>query len=518
MGRLKILKGASSSLPASRDGDTLYFCSDGKLYNGDSLIAEKNPTVDSALSSTSTNAVQNKVVNTALAGKAANSHTHDDRYYTETEMNTKLAAKVDLTASGVSTAINKLSTGTSTPTDADYYIAQSAGGGTTTTTYHRRPLSALWTWIKSKLATVATSGSYSDLSNKPTIPTVNNATVTIKQAGTQKGSFTLNQSGATTIELTDNNTTYSAATTSAAGLMSAADKTKLDGIATGAQVNTITGVKGNAESSYRTGNVNLTPANIGAAAATHTHSYLPLSGGNVTGNVDVTGDVNAGKLIGDVMSGDIVPSASEAFSIGSSAAKYNGVYASNFYGNATSADSATKATQDGSGNNIVNTYLTKTSASSTYSPKAGSSSLTTCAKGTFGDAAVKSVTTAVTSGNSALVTSGGVYNAVQSVKNSFPSVMGMATYKAVSLSSGKLELQCLSYQGEQYLQSFSQGAVIKVIDPSGVCQGSIDRLEDGSQDTMVVNGGLSYPNSGFEGVVYYNETTELNELYITGYN
>lgn len=38
---------------------------------------------------------------------------------------------------------------------------------------------------------------------------VGNGTVTIKQAGTTKGSFTMNQSGNTTIELTDNNTTYS---------------------------------------------------------------------------------------------------------------------------------------------------------------------------------------------------------------------------------------------------------------------------------------------------------------------
>ena len=68
-----------------------------------------------------------------------------------------------------------------------------------------------------------------------------------------------------------------AATTSAAGLMSSTDKTKLDGIEAGAQKNTVTGIKGNAESSYRTGNVNLTPANIGAAAASHTHSI-----GNVT--------------------------------------------------------------------------------------------------------------------------------------------------------------------------------------------------------------------------------------------
>ena len=50
------------------------------------------------------------------------------------------------------------------------------------------------------------SGSYNDLTDKPTIPTVGNGTVTIKQAGASKGTFTMNQSGNTTIELTDNNT------------------------------------------------------------------------------------------------------------------------------------------------------------------------------------------------------------------------------------------------------------------------------------------------------------------------
>lgn len=45
----------------------------------------------------------------------------------------------------------------------------------------------------------------------------------------------------------------------------------------------VTGVKGNAETTYRTGNVNITPANIGAAPANHTHSYLPMSGGTMTG-------------------------------------------------------------------------------------------------------------------------------------------------------------------------------------------------------------------------------------------
>ena len=58
--------------------------------------------------------------------------------------------------------------------------------------------------------------------------------------------------------------TVATASQSADGLMSSADKAKLDGIASGAQVNSVTGVKGNAESSYRTGNINLTPGNIGA--------------------------------------------------------------------------------------------------------------------------------------------------------------------------------------------------------------------------------------------------------------
>lgn len=40
--------------------------------------------------------------------------------------------------------------------------------------------------------------------------------------------------------------------------------------------NSVTGVKGNSESSYRTGNVNLTPANIGAAASNHTHSIVDI--------------------------------------------------------------------------------------------------------------------------------------------------------------------------------------------------------------------------------------------------
>lgn len=51
------------------------------------------------------------------------------------------------------------------------------------------------------LATVATSGLYNDLTDKPTIPTVGNGTITITQGGVTKGTFTTNQSGDTTIDV-----------------------------------------------------------------------------------------------------------------------------------------------------------------------------------------------------------------------------------------------------------------------------------------------------------------------------
>lgn len=51
------------------------------------------------------------------------------------------------------------------------------------------------------LATVATSGSYADLTNKPTIPTVNNATLTIQRNSTNVGTFTANASSNKTINI-----------------------------------------------------------------------------------------------------------------------------------------------------------------------------------------------------------------------------------------------------------------------------------------------------------------------------
>nr|DAE21789.1 MAG TPA: Dec protein, OB-Fold, Decoration, VIRAL PROTEIN [Siphoviridae sp. ct2773] len=234
------------------------------------------------------------------------------------------------------------------------------------------------------LSEVATSGSYSDLSGRPSAATESadglmtsadkkkldgiaagassytHPTHTAHSSGLYKvavdslghvesaTAVTKADITALGIPAQDTNTTYDAATANAAGLMSAADKAKLDGIAAGAQANAVTSVNGKtgavklgasdvgAASASHThpasqvsglasvatsgkyadlagtpssmknpaaltvqangktvatydgssaATANITPANIGAAPSSHTHQYLPLSGGTLTGNV-----------------------------------------------------------------------------------------------------------------------------------------------------------------------------------------------------------------------------------------
>lgn len=75
--------------------------------------------------------------------------------------------------------------------------------------------------------------------------------------GHVKSVTAVQKSDITGLGIPSQDTTYSAATQSAAGLMSAADKTKLDGIATGAQVNAVTSVAG------KTGAVTLNSSDVG---------------------------------------------------------------------------------------------------------------------------------------------------------------------------------------------------------------------------------------------------------------
>ena len=125
----------------------------------------------------------------------------------------------------------------------------------------------------------------------------------------------------------------------------------------------VTGVKGNAESNYRTGNVNLTCANIGAATANHNHntSYLKLSGGTLTG---------------DLISHAVKPSANDTYTLGASNAKWSYVYATKFVGSLTGnvEGNATSATNAQSANKFNNTVAlsgditTSTTSFNTVSP------------------------------------------------------------------------------------------------------------------------------------------------------
>ena len=147
-------------------------------------------TVDSALSSTSTNPVQNKVIKTALDGKASSSHTHGS-ITNDGKLGT--ASRVVITRTD-----KKIVISTVTTTELGYLSGVS---------------SAIQTQLNSKsatghthtagdvagLATVATTGSYNDLSDKPSI---NNATLTIQKNGTTVKTFTANASSNVTCNIT----------------------------------------------------------------------------------------------------------------------------------------------------------------------------------------------------------------------------------------------------------------------------------------------------------------------------
>ena len=79
---------------------------------------------------------------------APKSHTHDDRYYTESEMDGKLNSKVNNNEEGANGLLSKLTTSwTATPTDNTYFIRQDTGGGNS---FGRVKFSTIWNYIKGK--------------------------------------------------------------------------------------------------------------------------------------------------------------------------------------------------------------------------------------------------------------------------------------------------------------------------------------------------------------------------------
>lgn len=100
----------------------------------------------------------------------------------------------------------QLTTGSSTPSDNDFYISQYAGGGATTTTYHRRPVSALWNYIKSKADAVYSAKSHTHTKAQITdfpASLKNPTALTIQTNGTTAATY--DGSAAKTVNITKGN-------------------------------------------------------------------------------------------------------------------------------------------------------------------------------------------------------------------------------------------------------------------------------------------------------------------------
>ena len=160
--------------------------------------------------------------------------------------------------------------------------------------------------------------------------------------------------------------------------------------------------------------------------------------------------------------------------------------------------SAIKAIDD----KFVN-YLTTAAAASTYQLK-----ITDVNKlpysllsgtPTLGTAASKNYADVVSNGNADLVTSQGVYSAIQAAKALIPSITGIIVMMATAENSGTLSCMTLSQQGASFDYP-SDGDMIVIVNPSGINAG-IDRIlnEDGSVDVD----GSPYLNGKGIILVYY---------------
>ncbi len=348
------LDAKASKSVATTTSNGLMSSADKVKLNGIEEGATKTD-VDTALSSTSSNPVQNKVVTNALNGKVSNTTTVNGH---------ALSSNVTVTKSDVGLGnVENKSSETIRGEITKSNVTTALGYTPPTLTEVQNDTDGRIDTFSSTLHNVATSGNYNDLSNKPTIPTVNNGTLTIQKNGTTVKTFTANSSSnvtanitvptkvseltndsgykttdnnttytltksGTTITLTgsdgktssvtdaDTNTTYEEATTSSAGLMSAKDKLKLNGITAGATANvgTITGVSLNGTSVATSGvaNITVSKSTVGLGNVANTgDSATPVANGTTkftTGGaytelakkVDKSTTVNGHALSGDV--------------------------------------------------------------------------------------------------------------------------------------------------------------------------------------------------------------------------
>ena len=136
--------------------------------------------------------------------------------------------------------------------------------------------------------------------------------VTVDSTGHVSAAAAVDKSDITALGIPESDTTYSAATTSAEGLMSAADKTKLDGVTAGANKYTHPSYTARASGLYKvtvdsTGHVSaaaavdksdITALGVPAQDTTYTHpSYTARASGLYKVTVDSTGHVSAAAAV-----------------------------------------------------------------------------------------------------------------------------------------------------------------------------------------------------------------------------
>ena len=130
-------------------------------------------------------------------------------YYTETEINSMFNA-----LPAVPTKTSDLTNDSNFVSNTDYATASTGGvvkvgsgleitNGVLSATGGGTADAVEWDNVLNKptFSTVATSGSYNDLTDKPTIPTVNNATLTIQRNSTNVATFTANASSNVTANI-----------------------------------------------------------------------------------------------------------------------------------------------------------------------------------------------------------------------------------------------------------------------------------------------------------------------------
>ena len=160
---------------------------------------------------------------TSIAGKANSNHTHDDRYYTEAEVDTKVTALENAINSLVGFTAEVVSSLPATGQEGIMYLVLSESGV-------EQDIYNEYIWVENKFEKIGNTSVEVDLSGYATINFVNS---TLANYVTDSELTTALNSKA------NSNHSHSVATTSANGFMSSNDKSKLDGIATGANKTTV---------------------------------------------------------------------------------------------------------------------------------------------------------------------------------------------------------------------------------------------------------------------------------------